>query len=305
MNGFANSVLSLLLGWIRTLISNIWTVLNSEDGGFLYRFLSANWLTLVILICAAGIAVDVIVYFIRWRPHYVWQSRWRRLRKKRPEAEPVCEEPPVFSYEEEPAQPDFPQPSPTMTYAPLTQPTQVYQPLQNWQEEEVEPVFDEEAVTWEDGWQPEDEPDFGMPKPEPIHYFRDVQAGFAPAVAPEKLYQPSPTYQPPVQEEAAPVHPGLDEETFRQSIGLAEEEIPASYAAPVMRAPVFRPFTAVQEEPEEPAQNPFARFAKKAMSFVGMEDENNPRTIRDLQSTVDVSKAFHEPVYPQSMTKDE
>ena len=131
MNGFANSVLSLLLGWIRTLISNIWTVLNSEDGGFLYRFLSANWLTLVILICAAGIAVDVIVYFIRWRPHYVWQSRWRRLRKKRPEAEPVYEEPPVFSYEEEPAQPDFPQPSPTMTYAPLTQPTQVYQPLQN------------------------------------------------------------------------------------------------------------------------------------------------------------------------------
>lgn len=306
MSGFANSVLSLLLSWIQVLITNIWNMLNSEDGGFLYRFLSANWLTLVVMLCIAGIVLDVIVYFIRWRPHYVWRSRWRRLRAEQPE--PVYEEPPVYDdqpvYDRPMQEESFsPQPA-TITYAPVHQPTQIYQPVQETPEM-LEPLFDDEAISWEDDWQPEAAPDYGMPKPEPVHYFRDVQAGFAPAIAPEKLYQPSPSYQSPVQEESASVHPGLDEETFRQAMGFDQEDPPAEYAAPVMRAPAFRPFTAVQEEAEARPANPLSRFARKAMNFVGMEDENNPRTIHDLQSTVDVSKAFHEPVYPQSITKDE
>lgn len=302
MNGFANSVLSLLLSWIQVLIANIWSVLNSEDGGFLYRFLSANWLTLVVLMCIAGIVVDVLVYFIRWRPHYVWRSRWRRLRRKQPAEDILYEEPPV--YEEPLQEPYVPAQPVTITYAPVHQPTQVYQPWQPAQEE-LEPVFDDEAVVWDDDWQPEAEPEFGTSKPEPLHYFHDVQAGFAPAIPPEQLYQPSRTFQPPVQEETSPVHPGLDEETFRQTVGLAEEDIPEESTAPVMRAPVFRPFTALQEDAEVRPANPLSRFARRAMNFVGMEDESNPRTIHDLQSTVDVSKAFHEPVYPQSMTKDE
>ena len=32
MNGFTNSILSILLGWLRLLIGQIWAALNSESG---------------------------------------------------------------------------------------------------------------------------------------------------------------------------------------------------------------------------------------------------------------------------------
>ena len=121
----------------------------------------------------------------------------------------------------------------------------------------------------------------------------------APPVPPEQLYAPSDSYQ-------APVHPGLNEDAFRQSFGLqTDEEAMQERAVPVVRAPAFRPFTVVEEAEESPkVSNPFARFARRARDLVGMQDEENGPSIRDLQSTVDVSQAFHAPVYPQPLNHD-
>ena len=33
MNGFVNTLLSAMLSWIRALVSHLWSLLNSEDGG--------------------------------------------------------------------------------------------------------------------------------------------------------------------------------------------------------------------------------------------------------------------------------
>lgn len=321
MNGFVNTILSLMLSWIRALISNLWALLTSEDGGAFCQFFSAHWLTIVAGLCVACMLVDMIVYFFRWRPDYVWASKWRRLRRgrSRRSAQPPAPEAPqpqeaFCAYQPEPA-PD-PQPAaPTAAYAPFTPSTMVYAPAtqatQAWQpaQELEEPVFDDAAL-WESDvpleadWQmDEEEPAYGAPQPEPLAYFRDVQAGFAPAVPPEQLYQPSRSYQPPVQEpDETPVHPGLDEETFRQSVGLEEAPEPRT---PVMRAPVFRPYTVTAEpRPDPQSQGAFQRFAQRARDFMAM-DETERKTIRDLQSNVDVSKAFHEPVYPQSFDQDE
>ena len=302
MNGFVNTILSVMFSWIRALISNIWTVLSSEDGGALFQFLSSHWLTMVVVLCVVCVLVDGLVYFFRWRPDYVWASKWRRLRRRRSRraeeapGEPMQPQEAFYAYQ--PTQ----ETAPAMAYAPLqpaAQPTQVW--TAHMQEAVEEPVFDE--ALWdseelpEDDWQV-DAPAYGAPQPEPLAYFRDVQAGFAPAIPPEQLYAPSSNYQPQPEPEAAPVHPGLDEETVRQSMGL-EESGANPYASPVMRAPVFRPFT-VTHEPEEPeVQTAFQRFAQRARDFMAM-DESERKTIRDLQSNVDVSKAFHEPVYPQS-----
>ncbi len=308
MNGFVNTILSVMLSWIRALISNIWTVLSSEDGGALYQFLSAHWLTMVVILCAVCVLVDVLVYFFRWRPDYVWASKWRRLRRKRPRraqeahAEPMQPQEAFYAYQ-------APQePAPTMAYAPLQHAVQndapAAQPTQMWPayaQELEEPVYDDAAL-WESeepletNWQAEDIPAYGTPQPEPLTYFRDVQAGFAPAIPPEQLYAPSHSYQP--EPETAPVHPGLDEETVRQSMGL-DESSANPYARPVMRAPVFRPFTVTHEPEETVQQTAFQRFAQRARDFMAMDDGEH-KTIRDLQSNVDVSKAFHEPVYPQS-----
>lgn len=316
MNGFVNTVLSLMLSWIRALISNLWVLLNSEDGGAFFQFFSAHWLTLVAGLCVVCVLVDVIVYFFRWRPDYVWASKWRRLRrgrsrrsaKARASQAPQPQEA-FYAYPQQPVS----EPAPTTAYAPLQSPTMVYapaaQPTQVWQPaQELEEALLDDAALWENDllesdWIAEEpQPAASTSAPEPLTYFRDVQAGFAPAVAPEQLYQPSRSYQPPVQEaEEAPVHPGLDEETFRQSVGL--EETPDA-PAPVLRAPVFRPFTVTAEpKPDPQSQGAFQRFAQRARDFMTMDDER--KTIHDLQSSVDVSQAFHEPVYPQSFDQDE
>ncbi|MBQ7867796.1 MAG: hypothetical protein IJ354_06575 [Clostridia bacterium] len=299
MNGVANSILSFLLSWIRALVYNLWAVVNSDDGGAAFVFLAGHWKTILLFLCIGGLIVDRIVYLLRWRPYYVWASRRdarRRIRheKKQP---PVQAEQPVWKDSEPIYETAGFQPAPTMAYAPLSQPvqqpTQFYAPVQ-----EEEPVFDDPAMNWEDAqqedWQQETLVAFGNPRPEPISYYRDVQAGFAPAVPPEQLYAPRQPYQ---QEQQTAVHPGLDDMAFRQSFGLEEEE---PQPIPVLRAPAFRPFTAPRDEDVAPAkaQNPFARLARRARNLVGDDDEN--LSIRDLQSTVDVSQAFHEPVYPQA-----
>jgi len=315
MNGFVNTMLSAMLSWIRALISQIWALLSSEDGGALYQFLSANWLTMVVSLCAVCMLVDLIVYFFRWRPDYVWASKWRRLRRRTARRDEAAQELPpqeAFYAEEIQPQPELP----TMAYAPLQAQTAVYAPVSQstklWQpvQELEEAAFDdadlwenEEPVEWD--LQTEEPSEFGAPQPEPLAYFRDVQAGFAPAIPPEKIYAPSSSYQPPVQDEPiveeAGVHPGLDAETFRQSVGL--DEAPAAPASPVLRAPVFRPFTVTHEAEPAKSQGTFQRFAQRARDLIAMDDDQ--KTIRDLQSSVDVSKAFHEPVYPQSFKRDE
>ena len=55
MNGFANTLLSFILSWIRTLINNLWGIVTSEDGGLLYQFFAQNWHVLVLILLIAGL----------------------------------------------------------------------------------------------------------------------------------------------------------------------------------------------------------------------------------------------------------
>jgi len=274
MNGLTDAILSALLSWIRVLISNLWNIISSEDGGAVYQFLSAHWMKILLVLLIVGYAADRIIYFIRWRPHYVWLSRLNRLRKQPAESEfpqqewaqeheqqPSAWQPGLASFAPEQAQQE-----------PYAEPMQVYAPVQ-------EPVlFDEDEEAWSD---PPPQPQ----RPSTAAYYRDVQAGFAPPIPPEQLYAPS-------------VHPGLNENAFRQNFGLEE---PQNHPTPVLHAPAFRPFTASQEPEPSRSPNPFARLAKRARDLVG--DSDHELTIRDLQSTVDVSQAFHEPVYPQPLNR--
>ena len=300
MNSIVNTLLSVLLSWIRALVNNVWTLLRSEDGGALFRFLSEHWLGIVIGVCIVCVLVDVVVYFFRWRPDYVWATRLRRIRRRRAGrgGSPEPQEAPYVSVV--PQEP--PAADPYAAYAP---PQGAVQPaFQQPAQELDEPVWDE-PVLWDSGdpgWSDEP-PAYGAPQPEPadpMAYFRDMQAGYAPQLPPEQLYTPSPSYQPPAPE-TAPVHPGLDEEAFRQNIGLQQEYDFSQSAAP---SPAFRPFTVTQEpKPEVQAPGALQRFAQKARDFIAPDDEQAPS--RELQSSVDVSKAFHEPVFPKAFDQFE
>lgn len=79
MGAFANTLFSVLLGWIQSAVSWLWRLMSSEEAGGLMGWVLENWLLLAILLCAVGLAVDLIVYLLRWQPYRVWRSFWRRM----------------------------------------------------------------------------------------------------------------------------------------------------------------------------------------------------------------------------------
>ena len=81
MGTLANSLFQILLGWTRTLSAEIWNTFSSPDGTTLLSWLGEHWKGLALLMCAAGLAVDLIVYLFRWQPYRVWRSRHRGSRE--------------------------------------------------------------------------------------------------------------------------------------------------------------------------------------------------------------------------------
>ena len=87
MGNFANTVFSLLLGWVQTLASLIWSAFSSKNGESLLAFIGKHWIAIAAVLCVIGAAVDFSVYVFRWKPYEVWKnySRKRRERKERKE----------------------------------------------------------------------------------------------------------------------------------------------------------------------------------------------------------------------------
>lgn len=78
MGLFANTLFSVLLGWVQTAASWLWSLVTNTDVSAWLRWVLDNWLALVIILCLAGIAVDFIVYFFRWQPWRVWRNYIQR-----------------------------------------------------------------------------------------------------------------------------------------------------------------------------------------------------------------------------------
>lgn len=82
MGSFANTVFSILLGWMQGLISAIWSAFTGKEGESFFQFIGNNWIKIAVILCAVGAIADFSVYFFRWQPYKVWRSFWRRLKNK-------------------------------------------------------------------------------------------------------------------------------------------------------------------------------------------------------------------------------
>ena len=91
MGMFANTLFSVLLGWVQTAASWLWSLVTNTSVSAWLRWLLDYWLALVILLCLAGAVVDFAVYFFRWQPYRVWG---KFLRRKKVGEEPVHQETP-------------------------------------------------------------------------------------------------------------------------------------------------------------------------------------------------------------------
>jgi hypothetical protein len=79
MRGFAQTLFNALLGWIRMLVEAVWSLLFSDGTKAWLTWIGNNWLALVVLLCLIGVAIDYLIWFVRWRPYYVWGAKMRRF----------------------------------------------------------------------------------------------------------------------------------------------------------------------------------------------------------------------------------
>lgn len=142
MGSFANSLFTLLLGWLQGIVSAIWSAFTSQNGSSMLKWIGQHWIVLAAILCIIGLVVDLSVYIIRWKPFRVWRSFFN---KKDSENEPEYTDSktvrPVFRREE---------------------------PVHMKQGENDEPVFrkraDRESEPDFSQWEPEEE----LPEPEHV-----------------------------------------------------------------------------------------------------------------------------------------
>ena len=75
--GYANAVVNALLGWLRGLANWVLKLFNLAGGTSPLTFLAKNWKGILIVLLIVGVAADLLVWLIRWRPHWVWLGKKR------------------------------------------------------------------------------------------------------------------------------------------------------------------------------------------------------------------------------------
>lgn len=77
--GYANAIVDAMLGWLKGLAGWVLQLFNLSGGSSPLKFLADNWLKLLVLFLIIGVAVDLIVWLIRWRPYWIWFRKKRVL----------------------------------------------------------------------------------------------------------------------------------------------------------------------------------------------------------------------------------
>ena len=77
MGTLMNSLFGLMLSWARGLMQEFWSIAEGNHSSLL-EFLAEHWLFLALCILIAGLALDWIVWAVRWRPYHLLALRVRR-----------------------------------------------------------------------------------------------------------------------------------------------------------------------------------------------------------------------------------
>ena len=87
MGTIADSLFNVLMSWVRARVNSLWALFSAE-GTTALEFLSKNWLMIAVVMIAAGLVIDWIIWLLRWQPYHLWAQRVRRLlRMEEPEEE--------------------------------------------------------------------------------------------------------------------------------------------------------------------------------------------------------------------------
>ena len=78
MGVMADSLFTVLMSWVRALVNGIWALFSQENTTLL-EFLGKNWIAIAVVMIAAGLVIDWLVWLVRWQPYHIWAQRVRRL----------------------------------------------------------------------------------------------------------------------------------------------------------------------------------------------------------------------------------
>ena len=99
MGNFANTLFSVLLGWVQRAVAWLWQLIGADGADGLMGWVLDNWLALAVGLCLIGLVIDMVVYLIRWQPYRVWRSFFgRRDDGEAAEAPPEAEEPEAMQW---------------------------------------------------------------------------------------------------------------------------------------------------------------------------------------------------------------
>ena len=65
MGTFADSLFTVLMGWVRGLVNAIWALFTSDHTTVL-EFFGRNWLAIAAVIIGAGLVIDWMIWLLRW-----------------------------------------------------------------------------------------------------------------------------------------------------------------------------------------------------------------------------------------------
>ncbi len=81
MGGYAQFCIQVMIGWLRSVISQIWSIFSGRGNSSFLAWAGNNWKYILLVICAVGALADLAVYLFRWEPYKVWKSYFNRRKK--------------------------------------------------------------------------------------------------------------------------------------------------------------------------------------------------------------------------------
>ena len=79
MNAFANTLFTLLFGWIRAGVQAIWGSVTQGRLSSFFTWLGDHWFMVLVILCAVCTVLDYLVWLVRWRPYLVWRTKMRKF----------------------------------------------------------------------------------------------------------------------------------------------------------------------------------------------------------------------------------
>ena len=318
MGSFANTLFTILLGWMQGAVSAVWSAFTSEKGSSFLTWIGDHWIVLAGILCLIGLAADLCVYLMRWKPMKVWKSFLFRGRDEREEPETrkgTAAAPKAYQRTFSPRN-DTPEP--------VTAPKERYETpdLSQW-EEEPAPVRRERAEIPEE---PALVTGAGYVVPADSPYRRPAaQPEYIPQQNAEKAETPvysrrrttedadsprSGRRNPPEPEAYAEAAPAETAESIRHTDAVPEgisrrdmnerEERRTIRDDRYEQEAVYRP-----EETTEPAPVKNKRRRRLNVSDLFANPEEELREIDAPQDVIDRRKAYREPVYPRGWKQNE